>query len=310
MKNNDGYLPHVGESYVHSAPATVANLNCGFDTLGFALKAPFDTVEVVRLEEGPSRILEISGDGGLLPKELEKNVVGAVLNAFMHQLAVDIPIGIRLHKGMPLNSGMGSSAASAAACALALNGLFRQPFTLNELLPFVVAGETLASGSPHADNAAPALFGGITLVHNSAQSVLPLPAPKNLYYTLVHPFVDVPTAKARLILEREIPLKTAIQHWSNVGVFVAGCYNNDLNLLKASMHDYIAEPQRKWLIPGYDTLKLGALNLGALAVGISGSGPSVFALSSSMEKAEKLAEFAQEHFNKLEINAQTYFGAL
>lgn len=268
------------------APATVSNLNCGFDVLGFALDAPGDTVELELNDSGRVELVAIAGDGGLLPTDPERNTATAVVRMFFDRLAMHHGARVWLQKGMPLNSGLGSSAASAVAALVAVNTLTGHPMSRDELLLLAMEGERLACGSAHADNVAPCLYGGLVLIRSyDPLEVIQLPVPEPLYCMVVHPHVHIPTREARAALPAEIPLKTAINQWANLAGFVSACYTNDKALLGRSMTDLVAEPVRSPRIPFFNDMKSVALHNSALAFGISGSGPTVFALFGNEQKA-------------------------
>ena len=272
------------------APATVANVACGFDIFGFAVNEPGD-VATVTLRENPGvEITRITGDNGKLPKAAEKNTAGFAALRYLETIQSQQGVSIELHKKMPLSSGLGSSAASAVAVLFAINTLFDNRLTKSELLGIALQSEKLACGAAHADNAAPALFGGFLLIReNNPPDIVELPVPENLYCTIIHPEIEINTADARNILSPNVPLKDAVKQWANTAGLVAGLYRKDLTLISRSMNDYIIEPQRAKLIPHFYEIKKAALDRGALGCSISGSGPSLFALSNSQEIAQKIA---------------------
>ncbi|HMM12392.1 MAG TPA: homoserine kinase [Bacteroidales bacterium] len=259
------------------APATVSNLNCGFDVLGFALNEPGDVVEIELDHSGKVQLMGITGDGGLLPVDPQRNTATAVVRMFLDRLQLSYGARVWLHKGMPLNSGLGSSAASSVAALVAINHLTGYPMEKKDLLRLAMEGERLACGSAHADNVAPCLYGGLVLIRSyDPLEVIQLPIPESLTCMAVHPHVHIPTREAREAMPKDIPLKTAIAQWANLAGFVSACYSNDHGLLSRSMTDLVAEPVRAPRIPFFDAMRTEALNHGALAFGISGSGPTVF----------------------------------
>ncbi len=273
------------------APASVSNLNCGFDVLGFALDQPGDEV-VLTLDESQSVHLDvITGDYGLLPKEVHKNTASAVIQLYLQQIGIQQGVGVTLHKNMPLNSGLGSSAASSVAALVAINSLMGEPLRREQLLPLAMEGERLACGNAHADNVAPALFGGLVLIRGGRQpEIVPLPVPENLWCAVVHPDIHIPTREARQILPEMIALKDATIQWGNLAGFVAGLFNSDFKLMGRSMVDVIVEPHRSARIPFFDAMRQVALEKDAFAFGISGSGPTVFAFCDSQLKAQQLSQ--------------------
>ncbi len=293
------------------APATVSNLNCGFDVLGFALDAPGDTVELGLTDSGRVELVAITGDGGLLPVEPERNTATAVVRMFFDRLGTHHGARVWLHKGMPLNSGLGSSAASAVAALVAVNTLTGHPLSKEELLLLAVEGERLACGSAHADNVAPCLYGGLVLIRSyNPLEVIQLPAPDPLYCMVVHPHLHIPTREARAALPTEIPLKTAISQWANLGGFVSACYTNNKALLGRSMTDLVAEPVRHQRIPHFMAMKKLALSMGAITFGISGSGPTVFALFENQAGAEQCALAINKYLHQNGLDNEYYISPL
>jgi homoserine kinase len=268
----------MGRKVRVKAPATVSNLNCGFDVLGFAVNEPFDIVDLEMTTTPGIEIIEIKGCASL-SRDPDKNVVGAVLKAIASAAGSVTGFRVSIEKGIMPGSGIGSSAASSAAAAFAANVLLNNRFTLTELVRFAMEGERLASGNAHADNVAPALFGGITLIRSyEPLDIIQLNVPRELCCVVIHPEMEIRTAMARGLLDRQLPLETAVRQWGNVGGLVAGLYREDYDLIGRSLVDYVAEPKRAGLIPGFNELKNSAMQGGALGAGISGSGPSVFAL--------------------------------
>lgn len=290
------------------APATVANVVCGFDVLGFAVNEPGDEVEMRLLSEPGVRLLQITGDGGRLPLNSAKNTVSASVQHYLSHLnRTDIGVEIKLHKKMPIGSGLGSSSASTVAGLFAINQLMGNLLNTKELVPFAMKGEELACGYGHADNVAPALMGGFVLVRSyDPLDLIALPTPKNLYAAIVYPEVDVPTKDAREMIRAKVLLKDAVTQWGNVAGLVSGLFLNDLDLVGRSMKDVLIEPTRSILIPDFYVLKEIAMQNGALGFGISGSGPSVFALTKDPETAKKITDVQQQHLTKLNIKSKAY----
>ena len=289
------------------APATVANVACGFDVLGFAVDNPGDEVKITLTDSGKIRITKIEGDQGLLPLDAELNTVSIVIKEYLNHLGLSHGVDIELTKGMPLKSGLGSSAASSVVGVYALNKLLGSPLSDEALLPFAMEGERLACGSAHADNVAPALLGGFVLVRSyNPLDVVKLPTPENLYATIIHPHIEVKTKDARAILKTNVSLKDAVVQWGNVGGLVAGIMMQDYALIGRSLQDVIVEPVRSLLIPGFDAIKNAALENGALGSSISGSGPSIFALSTSKETAEKIGKAMQKVCTETGIDSEVY----
>lgn len=285
-------------------PATVANLVCGFDILGMAIHEPYDEMEL-KLLETPEIIIKHQDHFGL-PEEPSKNVAGVVLLKIQEYLNLKNGFEVIIHKKIKPGSGLGSSAASAAGAAVGANELLGNIFTKEELVYFAMFGEELASGVKHADNIAPCIFGGITLVKSSNPiDIIPLNSP-DLLVTAVHPQVEVKTSDARQILKKNILLKDAIEQWANIAGLVAGIQNNDFGLIGRSLNDVIVEPVRSILIPKFNDIKEKSLELGALGGGISGSGPSIFMISEKEEIAKKIADMMKSVYNKIGIESFVY----
>ncbi len=293
------------------APATVANVACGFDILGFAIDQPGDEV-IVRLIDKPGvYIVKISGDQGRLPLAAEKNTVSVSILALLKHLKSNQGFEIELMKRMPLGSGLGSSAASTVAGVFAANILLGNPLAKEELLPFATEGERIACGSAHADNAAPALLGGFVLIRSyQPLDVIQIATPKDLYCTVLHPQIEIRTEDARKILKKSILIKDAITQWGNIAGLIAGLMKSDYDLIRRSLQDVIIEPIRSILIPGFHEVKQAALASGALGCSISGSGPSLFALSSTREVASKAGDAMQAVMNSLNIASEIYISKI
>jgi len=289
------------------APATVANVSCGFDVLGFAVDSPGDEAIVTMTDKPGVTISKITGDEGRLPLDPKKNTVSATIIKMLEKLGSDQGFDIELHKKMPLGSGLGSSAASSVAGIFAVNELLGKPLSPIELLPFAMEGERLASGTAHADNVGPALFGGFVLIRSyHPLDVIRIPTPSDLFASIVHPHIEVETRDARSILRKEIKLKDAITQWGNVAGLVTGLITNDYSLIGRSMEDVIVEPLRAILIPGFYEVKSAALDAGALGGGISGSGPSIFALSRGEDTALKVGNAMVKAFEKIGIQSDIF----
>jgi homoserine kinase len=295
------------ESIKVFAPATVANVSCGFDVVGFAVNEPGDEV-TLRLKNTPGlTISEITGDEGRLTRDPLKNTVGVSIDNFLRHIGSDKGIDISLAKKMPLGSGLGSSAASAVAGVFAVNELLGRPMSQQDLLPFAMEGERIACGSAHADNVAPSLLGGFVLIRSyDPLDVVKIPTPADLYATIIHPHIEVQTKDARSILRKQISLPDAVVQWGNVGGLIAGLLLSDYGLIGRSMQDVIVEPIRSILIPGFHDVKQSALDAGALGGGISGSGPSIFALSKSKEIAERAGKAMTAVFDRIGIGSEVY----
>lgn len=280
------------------APATVSNVACGFDVLGFALDAPGDIV-VAEVGAAPGvEIAAIDGDQGRLSRDPARNTAGAAVQALLARLEASRAIRLTIQKGLPLASGVGSSGASAVAAVVAVNELLGRPAPLAVLLECAMAGEAAGCGSAHPDNVAPALYGGFVLVRTpSPPDVIRLPVPDGLACAVLHPHLEVETGAARALLGDRIALGAAIRQWANVGGLVAGLFLNDLPLVARSLEDHVAEPLRAPLVPGFGEVKQAAAQNGALGCSLSGSGPSIFALCASLERAELVGQAMQRAYH-------------
>ena len=266
------------QSAAASAPASIGNVGVGFDILGQAFDAARDMVTAVRDEKPGVRLMQVSGLVSSLPGSPRTNTALAAAQAVL--TAAGSPCGLRLSivKGVPIAAGMGGSAASAVAGAAAANALLGQPFSLEELLPFALEGERVASDPPHWDNVMASLFGGLVLAASEDPALVQrLPVPQGIVTIVLHPDTAVETRMARSILAPQVPLKTAVEHSRRVAAFVAGCAMGDLDLIRAGFEDLLVEPQRQHLLPMLPDVKAAALKAGALGCSFSGSGPSVFA---------------------------------
>jgi len=289
------------------APATVANVTCGFDILGFAVDQPGDEITLQKSNSGIVKIIKITGDGGELPLDPDKNTSSVVIKMFLSDLGINQGIDIVLDKKMPLGSGLGSSAASSVAAIFAINELMGKPKKLEELLPYAMEGERVACGAAHADNVAPGLYGGFVIIRSyDPLDVIRLRTPDALFATLVHPHIEVKTKDAREILRKQIYFKDSVKQSGNVAGLIAGLLTSDYDLISRSMHDYIVEPIRSILIPGYKEVKDKALEIGALGAGISGSGPSIFALSIEKGIAEKIGVEMKNIYTGFDIESEIY----
>ena len=286
------------------SPATVSNVVCGFDCLGFALAAPFDEMKLRKIEEREVRITHHDDFG--LPTDPLHNVAGIALFAMMREAGLDHGFELEITKHIMPGSGIGSSAASACGAVVAANRLLGDRFSSTELIDFAIEGEMVASGARHADNLAPCVLGGFTLVRSTEPlDVVSLEFP-SLFATVLHPQIEIKTSEARAILPSHVPLKDAVHQWSNLGAFVAALAGGDYHLLSRSLHDRIIEPARKSLIPKFDDVKSAALAAGALGGGISGSGPAVFMLSQSAGVAAEVEAEMSAVYSTTGIEFKTY----
>lgn len=287
------------------SPATVANVACGFDVLGFCLDTIGDEMIIRKTEEKGIKITKIEGYD--LPFEAEKNVAGVSALAMYDALKPNCGFEIEIYKNIKPGSGIGSSSASAAGSVYGMNELLGKPLDKTQLTYYAMKGEALASQCEHADNLAPAIFGGFTLVKSACPlQILELPTPSDLFATLIHPQIEIKTSESRAILPKEIPLQNAITQWANVGSLVHALHTSDYNLIKDALNDVVIEPYRKQLIPHFDAVKSAVLEAGALGCAISGSGPSIFALSKSETTAKAVQKAMQTIYSKSDIKFETY----
>ncbi len=286
------------------SPATIANLVCGFDILGMALNEPYDIMEVQLLDE--PKVIIHNKDSFNLPADPEKNVAGVVLLSIVEKMENKIGFELIIEKRIKPGSGLGSSAASAAGAAVAANHLLGHIFSIEDMVQFAMNGEKLASGVKHADNITPCILGGVTLIRAiHPLDIIPLAAP-DIFVTVVHPQIEVRTSDARQILRHQVFLKDAIKQWGNIAGLVAGFMKNDHALIGRSLEDVIIEPVRSILIPGFDELKTRCKEAGALGGGISGSGPSIFMLSTERSTAGSVERIMKEVYERIGVEANTY----
>jgi len=280
------------------APGSIGNVACGFDVLGLALDGPGDEV-LARLSDNPGLMIGlVEGDDGRLPKRVEENAAGAAAQAVLDELGQQVGVELELRKGLPLSAGMGGSAASAVAAAVAVDGLMGSRLPEDILLRCALAGEEAATRAAHPDNVAPSLLGGLVLVPSwEPLRAIRLAVPKELTAVHVHPHLEVETAAAREVLGDQVALANAVAQWGNTAAFVAGLYREDWELIAHSVVDRIAEPLRAKYVPGFFEVKEAALSAGALAASLSGSGPSLFALCRGRDRAEAVGEAMVKAFD-------------
>ncbi|APG59305.1 homoserine kinase [Christiangramia salexigens] len=291
------------------APATVANLSCGFDVLGCCLDNVGDEMIVSKNDLNEVRITKVTGQD--LPLETKENVAGVAAIALLKHQNSQQGFDIEIHKKIKPGSGIGSSAASSAGAVYAINKLLGEPYSANELIAFAMEGEVLASGNAHADNVAPALLGGFSLVRSyDPLEVISLPVPSELRLVILHPRIEIKTRDSRSIIKQEVSLKKAIHQWGNLGAFVSSLYTDNYELLGRSLKDEIVEPVRSILIPYFSEMDSLARSNGALGFGISGSGPSVYAMCRGNENAEKVKEAFQNFYEKKDIGFELHLSGI
>jgi homoserine kinase len=293
------------------APATVSNVACGFDVLGFPMEEPGDFV-TARLTSSGVQIDDIIGDQGRLPREADRNTAGVAARAILEAAGERRGVALTIRKGLPLSSGLGGSAASAAAAVVAVNALIDGHASMDTLVKCALEGEGLGAGGAHPDNIAPAICGGFVLVrHPSPLDIVRLPVPPGLTVVVVHPDLEIETARARALLGTSVPLADAVRQWANLGALVHGLHVSDFALISRSLEDSIAEPRRAPLVPGLAAIKRAAMDAGALGCSLSGSGPSIFALCRDRSIAERVAPAMTAAVQKaIPGESQTYVSSI
>jgi len=283
------------------SPASIANLSCGFDILGVCLNDIGDEITVRKTKEKGIKILKVTGQK--LTLDVNKNVAGVSALALLKETNVDCGFEIEIHKGIKPGSGIGSSAASSAGSVFAINELIGKPYSSKELIKFALEGEKIASGAAHADNVSAVLLGGFIFVRDSLNfDIFKLKTPIDLAFTILHPQIEVKTSESRALLQRPITLDKMITQSANLGAFISGLYNEDYNLISRSIKDVVVEPIRSILIPEFYKLKEISLSNNALGFGISGSGPSVFAMSKGLVNAKKIRDLLKVNYSKLGLS--------
>jgi homoserine kinase len=293
------------------APATVSNVACGFDVLGFPMEEPGDFV-TARLTASGVVIDDIVGDEGRLPREAARNTAGVAARALLEAAGERRGVALTIKKGLPLSSGLGGSAASAAAAVVAVDALIGGSASVETLVRCALIGEGLGAGGAHPDNIAPAICGGFVLVrHPNPPDIVRLPVPAGLTAVVVHPNLEIETARARALLGSTVPLADAVQQWANLGALVHGLHAGDFGLIARSLEDTIAEPRRSTLVPGLAAIKRAAVAAGALGCSLSGSGPSIFALCRDRPGAERVASALSAAVDReIGSGSQTYVSSI
>ena len=299
----------MGKKIKVFAPATVANVGPGFDMLGFALEKPGDIVEIKEIDEPQIRI-KLTEDNGL-PTNPSKNTAGIGASETLKLLKINAGLELTIHKNMPLGSGLGSSGASAVAAAYGVNALFGNKLSRLELLEACTIAEKAACGSGHADNVAPSMLGGFTLIYSyNPLQIIQLPTPNNMVAVVVSPDFELKTSRSRAVLPTEVSLKNALSNCANLAAMVAAIYRNDVKLIGNSVSDHIVEPARASLIPGFTDVKKAALESGAYGCSISGAGPSVFAITDDADLAAEIAKNMQDAFGNHGLKSTAYISKI
>lgn len=287
------------------APATVANVAVGFDLLGFPIEGVGDIVSVSLTKESGVHLKSVSGSKKI-PTDARKNTATVGLFEFISDLKLDAGFEVSIEKGIPLSSGMGGSAASAVGAVVAANALLSKPLKKNELLRYALCGEEAASGTAHADNITPCLFGGLTLAAETGKMPTVIPVPKKIFCVLVHPDLELSTKKARSVLKGDVSIDNHVKQSANLANFISGCYESDFERIRSCMQDILIEPQRKYLIPGFDSVKSAALQAGALGCSISGAGPSLFAWAPSRSSAKQIERAMNAAFQTCGVKTDSW----
>ncbi|MFT4669033.1 MAG: homoserine kinase [Flavobacteriaceae bacterium] len=287
------------------SPASIANINCGFDVLGLSLEGMGDEITLRKVPQKGIKITAI--EGADLPLETLKNVAGVAGMAMLQDLNLNFGFEIQIHKGIPIGSGIGGSAASAAAVVFGINQFLERPLTLQELTHYGMKGEALASGSEHADNVAPSVFGGFTLITSyTPLNIVSLPVPKNLFVTIIRPHIEIKTKESRAALPINVSLKDVITQNGNLAGFISSLYTSDYHLMAKSLVDVLVEPHRKDNIPLLDKARKIALKNGAMAFGIGGSGPAMFSICKGIEVAEQVEVSLKDLYKGLNIQIDSF----
>lgn len=291
------------KSYARAfAPATVSNVGPGFDLMGFPIFDHGDVVEVSVNEFSYSRITDIVGNR-TLSKELEENTAGAAVKSFLDKHAPGEFVDIVLHKLLPIGSGLGSSAASAVAAVVAVNALFSKPLEIKDLVEHALDGEVVASGTRHGDNVIPSLVGGVVVISDPVGfNYFKIDAPEDLIVLTFHPHIEIKTSEARAMLPKMLSVSDSIKQTAGAVTLITGLINGDYSLVESASTDYIAEPFRSKLIPGYNEIKQLALSSGAIAMNISGSGPTSFIFFKTREVAEAFIQNIQKVYDTIGLD--------
>ena len=293
------------------APASVSNVGPGFDIMGFALKNPGDEIILRKTNKRKIQITKITGDKNKLPYDVNKNTASVAILSMLKQYKISQGLSIQINKKMGLGSGLGSSAASAVAAVYAFNKLLNLNLSKIELLPHALAGEFCASKAFHADNVAPSLLGGFVLIRDSnSLDIIKIKIPFNLFCSIIYPDILIKTKDARRILPLKIDLKKMVLQTGNAAALIYGLTTNDKQLVSRSLQDVIVEPVRAKLIPGFENFKQVAIEHGSIGCSISGSGPSIFALSDSEATAKNIINGFKKVADKLNIKATVYISKI
>jgi len=291
------------------SPASIANLSCGYDILGVCLDNIGDEITVRKTKKKGVVIKKVSGQK--LSTDISLNVAGVSATALLNETKVNCGFEIEIHKGIKPGSGIGSSAASSAGSVFAINKLIGEPYTNKELIKFAMYGEMAASGSKHADNVAAVLLGGFTFVRNSIENdYFKLNTSIEIAFTVIHPKIELKTKDSRAVVKDKVLLKNMIEQSANLGAFISGLYTEDYDLIGRSLKDVIIEPLRSVLIPKFEKIKSVSINSGALGCGISGSGPSVFAMCKGVTTAINVGNAMKKIYDKLDLDYDVHISCV
>ncbi len=292
------------------APATVANVGPGYDVLGFALESYGDTLTLTERSDSGLVINRITGATGI-PLDSKTNVATVAMKAMLDSLKIKKGFDIELAKNIPPGSGLGSSASSSAAAVYALNLFLGKPLSEKQLVPFAMEGEKAASSKAHADNVAPSIMGGFTAVRSyDPLDIISISYPRELMVSIVYPDIEIKTSDAKKILKPQLELSQAVQQWGNVAALIAGLTSSDMDLIGRSLQDVVVEPIRSILIPFFKDVKEIAMSVGALGFSISGSGPSMFALTENSKTAEAICEQAKSFYEDNDIKCMVFTSSI
>jgi len=292
------------------APATVSNICVGFDVMGLAIDAPGDEVMASRHHKPGAHILSCNHEK--IPMDNKLNTASVAVQAMLDRIGdSDLGIGLEIIKRMPVGTGMGSSAASAAAALTATNALLGDPFRKIELLDFAVVGERAADGATHADNVAPSLLGGWMIIRSlDPADVIQLPIPHDLYVGLLFPHITILTKEARGILQTEVPMRLFNQQVANMGTLISALYREDWDMMSRSLVDMVIEPQRARLIPFLSQVKKAAYDAGAVTCSISGAGPAIFTFARGKTQIDIIGKAMTAVMKELNIPHDLYISQI
>ena len=292
------------------APATIANIACGFDVLGICLDAPYDEIEIKKISSREVVINSIKSSFSDIPVIPNQNTGGIPALMIIKDYCLDFGFEINIKKGIPLCGGLGSSAATAAGVTYGINKLLNNKLSKEEVVKYALEGEKISSKTPHADNIGPCINGGFVIIKSTNPLELINVPVGDYYFSIIHPEIKISTKMARELLPENIKLKDAVKQWGNIASLVYGFTSNNINLIKSSMEDYIVEPVRSKLIPHYDEVKENALVNGAIGCSISGSGPSIFSISENYENSKRILLGMERVFSSHSISYHSYLSKI